>query len=68
MNIEQVRDILFWCTIINYGILLVSVLIFVLGPHWRHEMWSGWIGLSEDQRHAIHFAGITIYGGGHHAI
>jgi hypothetical protein len=30
MNIETIRRVLLWCTIINYGILLVWFLVFML--------------------------------------
>jgi Family of unknown function (DUF6868) len=30
MNIEAVRRVLLWCTVINYGILLVWFLVFML--------------------------------------
>ncbi len=61
MTIEKVRNALLWCTIINYGFLLVWFLVLVLGPGWRYQLWSGLIHLPIDQFYVINLAGIMLY-------
>ena len=34
MSIELARNFLLWCTVINYGILLVWFLVFTLAHDW----------------------------------
>ena len=33
MNAATLRDVFFWCSAIDYGLLLVWALVFVLLPH-----------------------------------
>ncbi len=60
MSIEITRNFLLWCTVINYGILLVWFLVFVFAHDWilRH---GRWFRLSSDQFDAIHYAGMSIF-------
>lgn len=61
MNIVLVRDALFWCAAMNFGLLAVWVLLFVLTREWLRQLWSKWFSLSEEQFDAINFAGIVFY-------
>ena len=61
MNIVLVRDALFWCAAMNFGLLAVWSLLFVLSREWLRRLWSKWFSLSEEQFDAINFAGIVIY-------
>jgi hypothetical protein len=49
MNIETVRRVLLWCTVINYGILLIWFFVFVLSHDWMYQLHGGWFDLSVDQ-------------------
>jgi hypothetical protein len=49
MNIETMRRVLLWCTVINYGILLVWFLFFVLAHDSMHQFHGRWFDLSVDQ-------------------
>ena len=61
MSIEQLRDSLLWCTVINYGVLLVWFLFFILSHGWMHRFHSIWFHLSVEQFDAIHYAGMTVF-------
>ncbi len=37
MNIGLTREFLLWCTIINFGILMVWWLFFVVARDWMHR-------------------------------
>jgi uncharacterized protein DUF6868 len=61
MNIETVRRVLLWCTIINYGILLVWFLLFMLAHNWMYQFHGRWFQLSVEQFDMLHYAGMSVY-------
>jgi Family of unknown function (DUF6868) len=61
MSIVMVRDALLWCAIINFGLLAVGSLLFVLSHEWLHGLWSKRFRLPVDQFDAINFAAIVLY-------
>ena len=60
MSIEATRTFLLWCTVINYGVLLVWFLVFVFAHDWIQRIHGRWFRLSRDQFDAIHYAGMSI--------
>ena len=61
MNIDDLRHFLLWCTIINYGILLVWFLVFALAHDWMERLHGRWFRLSIDQFDALHYAGMSVF-------
>lgn len=61
MNVERVREVLLWCAVINYGLLLLWVVLFVLPHGWMYRLWGRWFRLSNEQFDAINFALIVLY-------
>jgi hypothetical protein len=61
MTIEVTRDFLLWCTVIDYGVLLVWFLVFVFGHDWILRIHDRWFHLSRDQFDAVHYAGMSIF-------
>jgi hypothetical protein len=61
MSIELTRNFLLWCTVINYGILLVWFLVFTLARDWIRRFHGRWFRLSDEQFNAIHYMGMSIY-------
>lgn len=61
MSIEVTRSFLLWCTVINYGVLLVWFLVFVFAHEWIERIHGRWFRLSRDQFDALHYAGMSIY-------
>lgn len=61
MSIEVTRSFLLWCTVINYGVLLVWFLLFVFAHDWIQRIHSRWFRLSSDQFDALHYAGMAIF-------
>jgi hypothetical protein len=61
MNIEVVRGALLWCAIMNFGLLAVWSLLFVLPHEWFYRLWSRWFLLSTEQFDTVNFAGIVFY-------
>ena len=42
MTIGAIRDFLMWCTILDYGILLVWFLAFALAHDWLQRLHGRW--------------------------
>jgi hypothetical protein len=61
MNIEIVRRSLLWCAVINYGILVVWFLFFMLAHDWMYQLHGRWFHLSVDQFDMLHYAGMSVY-------
>lgn len=61
MDIGTVREVLLWCTVINYGVLIWWFLIFTLAHDWIHRLHGRWFRLPAEQFDAIHYGGMAIY-------
>jgi hypothetical protein len=61
MSIQSVRRALLWCAVINYGILVVWFLFFMLAHDWMHVFHSRWFHISVEQFDVLHYAGMAIY-------
>jgi Family of unknown function (DUF6868) len=61
MSIEKIRHALFWCTIINFGFLLLWFVVFKFGPGWKYYFWGAGTDLSREQFLAINLTGIMLY-------
>ena len=57
MSLELTPDFLLWCTLINFGILLMWFMWFVFAHDWVLEFHGKWFRLSREQFDAIHYAG-----------
>ena len=61
MSIESVRRALLWCAVINYGILVIWFLFFMLAHDWIYLLHSRWFHMSVEQFDVLHYAGMAIY-------
>ena len=61
MSIAMVRRALLWCAVINYGILLVWFLFFMLAHDWMYQFHGRWFHLSVEQFDMLHYAGMSIF-------
>jgi hypothetical protein len=61
MNIETIRRVLLWCAVINYGILLIWFLVFMLAHDWMYRLHGRWFHLSVEQFDMLHYAGMSVY-------
>jgi hypothetical protein len=61
MSLQIVREVLLWCTVINYGVLLGWFLVFSLARDWMHRFHGRSFRLSPEQFDAIHYAGMATY-------
>ncbi len=61
MNVSQIQHILLWCTLINYGILLVWFAAFSLGRDALWRLHGRWFRLAPDTFDALHYGGMAVY-------
>ena len=61
MTIIELRDVLFWCWIINTGLLLWWWLWLVAAHDWVYRIHTRWFRVSSEQFDTIHYAGIAYY-------
>jgi hypothetical protein len=57
----MVRKVLLWCTVINYGVLLMWFLFFMLAYDWMYSLHGLWFHLSREQFDALHYGGMALY-------
>jgi hypothetical protein len=61
MSVHILRNFFLWCTVINYGVLLVWFLVFVFAHDLIQRIHGRWFRLSRDQFDALHYAGMSVY-------
>jgi hypothetical protein len=61
MDIETITATLLWCSLINYGILLLWFACFSLAYEWLYRLHSQWFLLSPEQFSSIHYSGMAFY-------
>jgi hypothetical protein len=61
VNIETLRHFLLWCTIINFGFLLLWSALSLLAFGWMQRLCSRLFGISAEHFCAINFAGIVFF-------
>lgn len=61
MTVEIVRDTLFWCSIINMGLLLWWVLFFVAAHDWMYQFHSKWFKVPKENFDSIHYSGMAFF-------
>ncbi len=61
MTVEQIRDVLAWCSVINIGLLLWWFLMFVLAHDFVYRLHGKWFNLTVERFDAIHYAGMAFF-------
>ena len=61
MTVETVKDVLLWCAIINYGLVLLWFLSIAFARERIYRLWGRWFRLSAEQFDALSFIGIAVY-------
>jgi len=61
MSVDIVRNFFLWCTVINYVLLVIWFLLYVLPHGWLYRIWGRWFRLTAEQFDAVNFAGIAFY-------
>jgi len=58
---DQVKEILGWCTVINFGLLLWWFLLFLFARGLVYELHSRWFPMPEERFVAIHYSAMAFF-------
>lgn len=61
MTLAYLHDFLLWCLTINYGILLLWFLVFLLARDWMFKIHTKWFAIPADRFDSIHYSLIGLY-------
>ena len=61
MNVETLRCFLWWCLIVNIGLLLYWFAFFSLGHDWLYRFHGKWFKLTKERFDTVHYAGMAIF-------
>jgi hypothetical protein len=61
MSIAMARSALLWCAVINYAVLLIWFLLYMLPHWWLYRLWGRWLRLTPEQFDTLNIAGIVLY-------
>ena len=61
MTTAEMKDILLWCVVINYAVLIVWFGVFVVAHDWLYKLHGRWFKVPVDTFDAIHYAGMAAY-------
>jgi hypothetical protein len=61
IDMALARSFFLWCTIINYGLLLLWGLLFLFARDALFRLWGKWVRVSVEQFDLLNVAGITLY-------
>ncbi|MGH9764640.1 MAG: DUF6868 family protein [Blastocatellia bacterium] len=61
MNVDMARNALLLCSVIDYGLLILWFLLFMLPHQWMYRLCRRSCGLTSEQFDAVNFAGIVLF-------
>ncbi len=61
MTVEIIRDVLGWCTVINYLILLLWFFVFSLAHDWLYKFHGKWFKVPVEYFDVIHYASMAFF-------
>jgi hypothetical protein len=61
MTAELVRNILGWSALINYGVLLLWFLFFILAHDWMYRVHTRFFRLTAEQFDSAHYGSMAIF-------
>ena len=61
MNHFPLNAFLFWCTILNYLVLIVWFVVLSTAREWMFRLHGRWFSLTTAQFDALHYGGMAVY-------
>jgi len=61
MTINEIKEALLWCVILNYALLLIWGAIFIFFHDWAYRILTRWFKLSVESFDAMNLGGISLY-------
>ncbi len=61
MDNTDLANLLAWCVIINYILLLIWFIMFIVAKHWLYSLHLRWFKITERQFNLLNYGGIGLY-------
>jgi hypothetical protein len=61
MSVNEIKEILLWCAVLNYAILFIWFAVFVLAHDWMYQLHHRWFKIPAETFDSIHYAGFAFY-------
>jgi hypothetical protein len=61
MTVSTLQSMLLWCVIINYALLIIWFVAFLLARDFIYRLHSRWFRLSVEQFDALMYGSMTVY-------
>ncbi len=61
MSVETLREMLLWCAVINYAVLLIWFAAYTLAHGWLQRLWGRWFHLTGEQFDMLTFGTMALY-------
>ena len=61
MTTEHAREILLWCALINYGVLILWFVAFLTAHDMLYRLHKRWFRISVEAFDGTHYGGMAIY-------
>jgi hypothetical protein len=61
MATSEIKEVLLWCVVLNYAVMLIWFGVFVYAHDWIYRLHTRWFKLSVETFNALHYAGLSIY-------
>ena len=61
MTLENIREVLLWCTLINYGVILVWFLALRVAHDGIYRLHTRWFRISVEAFDAIHYGAMAVF-------
>jgi len=61
MNVEDVRTMLAWSTVINSALFMWWFVMLMVARNWIYQVHSKWFSLSRETFDAIHYGCMALY-------
>ena len=61
MSIDILRNMLMWSSVINYGILIIWVLFFMVAHDWQQRLLSKWFRLPAGQFDLLTYGSMALF-------
>lgn len=61
MSVDSLQTFLGWCTLINFGLLAVWLMGYLLAHNWIFRQHSRCFEISKETFDSIHYAGMAFY-------
>lgn len=61
MTLQFASDLLLWCAVLNYAVLLVWFVAFRFAHAWMRKLHGRWFHISDEHFDGIHYACMAVY-------